>query len=371
MPLSHLLNNNAEGRYRLQMEVWITSQFDASSGNFRQKAPVATQVPVLPVLRSSFDDRRLFQIPAFDYNQEDYLVFRYGDLNEQGGITRSKMERYPQLVPPPEGVSYAGYAQYGDLHCSTKSNTYISEGCCSKDRVPHSIWGTSEFSFTSDVPGLVEWHTFYDETNDGQWPYAKDAPLPVGLYNMVVMIADTVLLFPGDDGYDASKVDPNCPETFCPHQDDAALAPYIAMDPNRKVFDNRYKTSFNYKSLVPLDYMLYLYSGPVGFCNKGCKDNKPWDLEASLNGESNAAADWESIAAPPYPGAATFADEDGVYGLEYLDAQGEGVSRADYLDLVNQGLITYPLSAATWQTGGKWRYAIIITAIVLNKRQSE
>ena len=40
----------------------------------------------------------------------------------------------------------------------------------------------SEHSFTSSIPGLVEWSTYYD--------HDADRPLPIGLYNMVVMIYD-------------------------------------------------------------------------------------------------------------------------------------------------------------------------------------
>lgn len=93
-------------------------------------------------------------------------------------------------------------------------------------------------------------------------------------------------------------------------------------------YDNYYEKSFVYKVKVPLDFMLYLYTGPLKFCNKGCKDNKEREIEESLKGWSNSRLDnfdADGRYVPRYPGVVTFADPDGVYGMSQA-----GSSPPDY-----------------------------------------
>jgi len=265
--LDRLLNNNAEGRYRLIMDVWILGDFNRS--------PIASQLPVLPVVRStSFDTRTLFQIAAYDPDVEDKLVFAFGDETEMGAISRSKSVQYPYK----DGVKNTSYNQFGDLKCTATNRVFLETGKCPDDRAPTGIPGTED-SFSSLVEGLVSWRTYYD---DG-------TPLPVGLYNMVVMIHDYQPVW----------------ETS-----DADIKAAYEADANRKVLWKKPGIEVPYKAKVPLDFMLYLYDGNLGFCNRACKDNKLIDIESSLLGTSNGPADSD------YPGIQTFADKDGIYGIQ-------------------------------------------------------
>mmetsp|Transcript_8840 Transcript_8840/g.11998 ORF Transcript_8840/g.11998 Transcript_8840/m.11998 type:complete len:920 (-) Transcript_8840:188-2947(-) len=289
--LDHLLNNNAEGRYRLEMEIWLIGDYNES--------PVVTQEAVLPIIRSlSYDHRTPFQIPAYD-NDLDHLVFRFGTRNEMGGITRSKLCQYPYSSNPDSpGEKDNGYSQYADNECSGNSRTFVNNGICPSDRTPFTIWGTEQFSFTSDVPGLVEWRTFYPDEIDEQILVTEDKlkmPLPVGLYNMVVMVHD-VSLVENEDGSVIENME---------------IMDVYSNLAGHNVFDLRYNQTFTYKIKVPLDYMLYLYDGPIYFCNKGCKDNKEVEIEDSLNGLANSVND------SSYPGVETYADRDGVYGYRF------------------------------------------------------
>lgn len=268
--LTRLLQNNAEGLYRLELEIWILGDGNTS--------PVVYQVPTVPVPRSQLDTRSLLQIPAYDL-EDDVMVFRFGTSREMGGMTRSKMCQYPYL----DGEKDTSFNQYGDLRCLESTRTFQTNGTCPSDRTPRTIWGTEEHSFTSDVPGLVEWNTYYD----------NDEPLAFGLYNMVVMVHDL------------------------PQQDELAFYEERTKEFDHKVYDAHFKSYFTYKTKSPLDYMLYLYDGPMGFCNKACKDNKDINIEASLNGLTNNAYDLHANEEDPglYPGYETFADPDGIYGI--------------------------------------------------------
>eukprot|EP00241_Pyramimonas_parkeae_P000170 CAMPEP_0114245448 /NCGR_PEP_ID=MMETSP0058-20121206/11899_1 /TAXON_ID=36894 /ORGANISM="Pyramimonas parkeae, CCMP726" /LENGTH=1077 /DNA_ID=CAMNT_0001358497 /DNA_START=212 /DNA_END=3445 /DNA_ORIENTATION=- len=306
--LDNLLNNNQEGRYRLEMEVWL---FDDQN-----QSPVVYQEAVLPVIRSLSTGRTPFQIPAYDQDL-DYLVFRFGTAEEMGGITKSKMAHYPYSQADNTGINGADSSfaftnttentpsifdgrQYAAHFCNNDIQTYSGsdEGFCPTDRVPYTIWGTTEYSFTTDVPGLVEWRTWYPPVADENTPSELvDTKLPRGLYNMVVMVHD-VSVIENDDGTimeDTEKMEPYVSRTQSGNLD-------------HKVFDMRYNQTFNYKVKVPLDYLLYLYEGPIGFCNKGCKDNKPREDMGSILGNANKPSDND------YPGAATFVDVDGTYG---------------------------------------------------------
>eukprot|EP00239_Pterosperma_sp_CCMP1384_P011772 CAMPEP_0197863746 /NCGR_PEP_ID=MMETSP1438-20131217/41443_1 /TAXON_ID=1461541 /ORGANISM="Pterosperma sp., Strain CCMP1384" /LENGTH=593 /DNA_ID=CAMNT_0043481761 /DNA_START=146 /DNA_END=1924 /DNA_ORIENTATION=+ len=272
--LNRLLNNNAEGRFRLELEIWLLAD--------NNRSPYATQIPVLPIPRGTSPlDRKLFQVPAYD-SDGDEMVFRFGDEHEMGGLTRSKMCQFPYSDNPNGPGKDLGYRQFGDLLCTSTSRTVITEGKCPYDRTPYGVIGTEEHSFTSTIQGLIEWSTYYP---DG-------TPLPVGLYNMVVMIEDL------------------------PKDEEERLMYELPGDEHKTNFSpgsaKHQAVDFTYKSKIPLDHMLYLYDGPLSFCNSACKDNKKIDIISSIvtPAQSNTPAD------STYPGVPTFADRDGIYGVE-------------------------------------------------------
>ena len=377
--LNNLLQNNAEGRYRLEMEVWL------KSGDILNESPVAYQESVLPVVRSvSYEHRTPFQIPAFDQNTGDYLVFAFGNAEEMGGITKSKLNHYPYntaqtVASEPDFFSPAPNRQFGPATCNNEyangnSRFFRNNGTCPDDRTPRSIWGTQEFSFTTDVPGLVEWRTWFplepdNYTNpdlvgfpgvpeyrvmDGWTP---GAPLPDGLYNMVVMVHDVAL-----------KVDPVDAEK---HINDLGTFDLEALvnteimdlykytypfkngeaDVNRTVFDPRFNLTFPYKSKVPLDYLLYLYEGPTKFCNKACKDSKTIaTMDSVLGGVDEAGNVLFPGEAAAYGGVATYIHADGVYGATFPQTEEEmeiqGYMNENYPASLAPGTVGF-FSAAT------------------------
>ncbi|UPQ99796.1 hypothetical protein HOP50_04g31050 [Chloropicon primus] len=256
--LNVLLNNNQQGRYRLEVEVWLKGD-----GN---RSPVVHQPPVLPIPHQLPGIRAKFQIAAMDPDG-DALTFRFGDKIEMGGITRSKTEAFPYS----QNVGLTGQArasydttgkilanfglEYGPYECDIASKAFSLTGRCPSDREPQEISGLSTHSFTSSVPGLVEWNTW--TATDGS-PCAHGSPvegvdcakLRSGFYNMVVMVSD--------------KSD--------------ARASGVK---------------------VPVDFMTYLYDGPMHFCDKNCKKGFK-------------------------PGLATHADLDGVHESCSVCGYGEG-----------------------------------------------
>jgi len=319
--LDNLLNNNQEGRYRLEMEIWLFPD--------NNKSPVVYQEAVLPVVRSiTYEHRTPFQIPTYDLDF-DYLVFRFGNPTEMGGITKTKMGHYPYTEADQSTADAVFFndtkspgwyihpdtnngRQYAAHFCNNDIQTFRTDGTCPNDRTPHIIWGTEEFSFTTDVPGLVEWRTWYPiAEGDYQGEHTLDEQrgkkLPRGLYNMVVMVHDVALKEASDDA-----------AVYYPGDlDDDAMKVYTA-DEGRLVFDKRTNKRFPYKSKVPLDYLLYLYEGPVGFCAKGCSDNKRLSIAESLQNNANSPnynADGEHD--PLYAGVPTYNDADGIYGSSF------------------------------------------------------
>jgi len=386
--LNNLLQNNAEGRYRLEMEVWL------KSGDILNESPVAYQEAVLPVVRSvSYDHRTPFQIPAFDQNTGDYLVFAFGNAEEMGGITKSKLNHYPYNEAQTDvnakdyftqpGTTASPNRQFGPATCNAEVNTGNSRyfrfnATCPDDRTPRAIWGTKEFSFTTDVPGLVEWRTYFPkEGGDGYtdpalvgsetdpdnrvmngWTY--EAPLPNGLYNMVVMVYDVALKvdpvdaeeYVGADGsfdYD-SLVDTEIMDLYSytyPTKLGEANVP-------RTVFDPRFNLTFPYKSKVPLDYLLYLYEGPTKFCNKACKDSKTiGTLDSVLGGTDEdgnvATPNAEKVYGHKNGGVSTFQNSDGVYGATFPQTEEEmeiqGYMNTNYPDQLAPGVTDFFSSA--------------------------
>eukprot|EP00899_Mesostigma_viride_P024754 jgi/Mesvir1/5463/Mv15517-RA.1 len=220
--LNYLLNNNAEGRYRLQAQVWVNGD-----GN---RSPVAVSFPVLPILHTPFPGSTKFQIAAFDPDPFDNLnlSFRFGTSQEMGGIMRSKIN----------GLAQPAVQQYGNFQCG---QALFEASGCPTDRTPTLVPGTgNSFDPRNVVPGLVDWVTWDSNTRQVRKP---------GLYSMVVMVGDG-------------------------------------------------------KVTIPLDFMLYLYEGPLFFCGERCRRN---------------------IAGMP-----TFADEDGIYGTQLCTICGSaGPGRPD------------------------------------------
>ena len=252
--LNSMLNNNQQGRYRLEVEVWLKGD-----GN---RSPVVHQAPVLPIPHQLPGVRAKFQIAAMDPDG-DALTFRLGDKLEMGGVTRSKTEAFPYsqqvgLAAPSRsrydtsGKLLPNYGtEYGPFECDLDSKEVALTGRCPSDREPEQVSGLSTHSFTSTVPGLMEWNTW--TASDGSpCPNAGGegcSKLRSGFYNMVVMVSD--------------KSD--------------ARASGVK---------------------VPVDFMTYLYDGPMHYCGESCKKNKA--------------------------GLLTHADLDGIHGSCSVCGYGEG-----------------------------------------------
>ena len=277
--LNYRLNNNAEGRFRLETEVWLQGD-----GN---RPPVLQQLPVLPVPHHLPGVRAKFQIPAIDPDGDE-LTFRFGNYHEMGGIVRSKTDAFPYsenlALNGPAKNSYEADGslkliygtQYGRFGCDESSKAYENTGRCPIDREPQFVPGIDQ-SFTSTaVPGLIEWNTWYESGSD---PTTSPCPsadgtgctkLQQGLYNMIVMVSDSQVK-------------------------------------------------------VPVDFMVYLYDGPFHFCDKACADNKMSTPELTTGVADNPATDnyVDGVGyTPKYPGLQTFADMDGVYGAEVVHQSG-------------------------------------------------
>ena len=289
--LKLMLNNNVEGRFRLEVQVWLTEK--DKNGNYldfdkMNRPPVITQPPTLPVPMAQQGSTTKFQVAAYDLDQDD-LTFRFGNLWEMGGIVRSKGDAYPWSSQNPANPEYEPTGQlklknglqYGRFACTEFSNTlYLKDpadpaATCPSDRKPTQVHGCEATSFTGPIPGIVEWNTWKD-TGFGGAPCTASSqacePIREGLYNFVVMVTDS-----------GNKLNP---------------------------------------VKVPVDFLVYLYSAPLYFCNKDCKDNKqrtPTDASGTALPSSNAVGDnvQGSTYAPAYAGTPTFADRDGIYGTSW------------------------------------------------------
>lgn len=256
--LNVLMNNNQQGRYRLEVEVWLKGD-----GN---RSPVVHQIPVIPIPHQLPGTRAKFQIAANDPDGDD-LVFRFGNSFEMGGVVRSKSEAYPFSANTAlTGQARTNYDQngkinanlgieYGPYECNIASKSFALTGRCASDREPSQVSGLSSHSFTSSVPGLVEWNT-WTAIDGNACPNADGtgcSKLRSGFYNMVVMVSD--------------KSD---------------------------------KRTSGVK--VPVDFLAYLYDGPMSFCGKNCQANAP--------------------------GIPTHADLDGLYGVQSCTICGYGEGNA-------------------------------------------
>lgn len=172
--------------------------------------------PIVPIPHMPYGERSKFHVPAYD-PLGNPLEFRFATPNEMGGMVRSKSDAFPwaeglemansynsslydevtgkllyNLVPhgtagrDPLSVG----TQYGTFYCSEKSKNYTLNGGCQRDRVPKLPPGVAQHSFTSSIPGMIEWNTWVDD--DGQPCTAQSSSqcagrLPNGLYNFVVV----------------------------------------------------------------------------------------------------------------------------------------------------------------------------------------
>eukprot|EP00898_Chlorokybus_atmophyticus_P000927 jgi/Chlat1/1835/Chrsp14S00120 len=160
-PLNYLLNNNAQGRFRLEIEIKVTGD-----GN---RSPIVTQIPIMPVMHVAHPNYARFQIAAYDLDPVDNrnLQFRFGNTREMGGIMRSKADGV---------VNSAAY--YGNFDCN--------QAMYEEDR---------------DGDGQPD-NKCPDDRTPVQTPQAgNSAPeqkLRAGLYNMVVMVSDGKVKVPLD-----------------------------------------------------------------------------------------------------------------------------------------------------------------------------
>ena len=268
--LNRLLQNNQEGRYRLETTVKLKT-------GVRNHSPVAAMIPILPIPITSITDRARFQVTAYDPDG-DALTFRFGSTYEMGGIVRSKTDAFPWSTNPDTVEPYDSTTgemkktygvQYGRFHCDETSKQYLLNGKCPADRVPQGVLGMDVYSFKSIVPGLIEWNTWRRLKTNGDYESCIESKsgcekMPQGLYNVVVIVSDG-------------------------------------------------------NSKVPIDFMVYLYDGQMHFCNKYCKDNKktaPNPVDVTQNSYSDNYQG--TTYTPAYPGVQTFADKDGIYGADFL-----------------------------------------------------
>lgn len=275
-----LLNNNAEGRFRLETQVWIKGGITAS--------PVILMPPIIPVPHMPYGERSRFHVAAYD-PLGNALDFRFGTPRESGGIVRSKLDAFPwseglvmantynsSMYDPTTGkLLYDFYpfnvsigTQFGTFYCNKGTKSYVlgggfSFGNCQEDRQPMQPPGVTQHSFTSSIPGMVEWNTWVDASGapcTAQTASGCAGKLRNGMYNFVVVASQ----YTGPNGYGVKAT---------------------------------------------TDFLAYLYDGPTYFCNKNCMDNKrttPFGVTTTNDASDNFDAD--GAYAPAFPGVATYAD---------------------------------------------------------------
>ncbi|KAK3287040.1 hypothetical protein CYMTET_5450 [Cymbomonas tetramitiformis] len=364
--LYYQLNNNAEARFRLEIEIWICSAY-------YNRSPIATQIPTIPVLSPSTESDVLskFQIAAYDPDDDD-LFFDFGDEYEMGGTARSKEDVYPwntnlealALAPEDQEVYEGGYNsetgqasgggygfnQYGAFDCDSDSKTVLLYGRCMQDRQPRQPYGVRTIdggaSFTSVVPGLVEWNTW--KTDEGE-----STKLRRGYYNMVVMVRDVI-------PHDENDPSVNTDELYAWH-DTASSSDGSSTATSEEMYaaaTGRWSQGTPFRVKVPVDFMIYLYEGPLYFCNKGCKDSKwadnygtdvVWEngvMYENARSDNYGDASADSVYDPSFAGLPTFANANGVYGttIDPYSATRGGQTSWPYLvekeldDLDDEGL---------------------------------
>eukprot|EP00898_Chlorokybus_atmophyticus_P003902 jgi/Chlat1/4512/Chrsp29S04581 len=208
----YALNNNREGRFRLeaQVAIWGTN-----------KSPVATNIPVLPVpytgraQMSQYGNMATFQIAAYDPDiegaSEQQVYYRLGNRREMGYLLANS---FP----------YAGNSQTWQkaAYTSKRSDliTGLCGGNCNNCPAVHSPPATGDFSCTlfpawddsvnyafappdltiRTADGVVTWETGISPFDVDTAPYVLNgvqyapapspakSPKPSGFYNLVVMI---------------------------------------------------------------------------------------------------------------------------------------------------------------------------------------
>eukprot|EP00899_Mesostigma_viride_P012217 jgi/Mesvir1/20997/Mv08056-RA.2 len=182
------LNNNANGRYRLEVEVSIQGI---------NRSPVVTQIPVLPVVYTDAPTHAQFQVSAFDPDFGDTVNYFLGTREEFGGVMAN-------------AINPTVFTWYRDVY---------EQEICARRIGPPSVcplwdatWNTrfAAWSDTANTPhapadltidqfsGLVTWETGRDpwtptsrfEKPPGSGILVETAPKNPGFYNLVVMVAD-------------------------------------------------------------------------------------------------------------------------------------------------------------------------------------
>ncbi|KAK3237965.1 hypothetical protein CYMTET_51988, partial [Cymbomonas tetramitiformis] len=237
------LNNNANGRYRLEANIVFNPNFPDN------KSPISSQIPLLPVPYTAYPGAK-FQVPAYDPDREDSVRWFLGTQVEMGGLLAS---------PSSQGTHTWHKDVYHHEICIEGSGP---EAVC-KDSVKSGLTSTQLSSYTqyyepfngewddavnlpnqppniaiNDLDGIVEWRTGINPTTADSQGFG---PLETGFYNLVVMVEEQ---HPGDT-------------------DIQGIRESIAYDTNGRATAVK----------VPIDFLLYLYP-PMHYCNKDC-DNSP------------------------------------------------------------------------------------------------
>lgn len=215
----HQLNNNANGRYRLEIEVAFVAPF-------RNRSPIATNIPVLPLPYVDAPNHVQFQIAAFDPDIGDQVRFFLGTVEEYGGLLGNIMwetdsdgftavqfnwhedvynvEGCQRKLLPASVCTDAG-AVGATLSSEYVSQGYVRIGCSSStDTVCNGTQAVKQMppwdaakNKPSSPPnlaidpksGLVTWQTGKDPFNAATGA-AANSQLSPGFYNLVVMVEE-------------------------------------------------------------------------------------------------------------------------------------------------------------------------------------
>ncbi|XRB02013.1 IPT/TIG domain-containing protein [Pycnococcus provasolii] len=267
------LLNNADGRYRLEIEVRIDN---TNAARLKNRSPIATNIPILPLPYTDSTAGHLqFQIAAYDPDVGDQVRYFFGNRLEMGGLLANAVYEKSTAA---DGKIYASptYTWYPDVYndilCSTQRGLFrLPKATCdaivTQDPVNPASFSQrfanyQQIANTANTPHMPAWdndknfpHTPSTSTRltinalsgTVTWKVGKDdktattdgfTPLASGLYNFVVMVEERH----GDAG-----------STTLLSEDDRHADPT--------------KPSLGLK--VPLDFLVYLYPS-MHFCNKDC-----------------------------------------------------------------------------------------------------
>eukprot|EP00873_Tetraselmis_striata_P017927 jgi/Tetstr1/438191/TSEL_026791.t1 len=299
------LNNNADGRFRLEVGVSFNMEFGADGRRLylKNRSPVASTMPIMPVLYQ--DGGFQFQIAAIDPDMgdpdlADQVRFFLGNRNEMGGVLGN-----PVYVPLPDNSTQQVFTWYEDnFHSficqqrlaisSTRTFNPLDDVCTSQIYVGRDqaiIYASAINGYTprpdvatadllrawddsknlphlppdltlDPLSGFVTWKTGRDPwTPDSDGTLQKDP----GLWQLTVMVEER----------HGNEIDPVTGFDI--------LADGTTQYPTK-----------GFGTKVPLDFLMYLYT-PMHYCSKGC---------------NNAVA-----AGSTYPSVLqTFESSNGLYG---------------------------------------------------------